>query len=286
MTERPPCRLFAILAREGPVAVILRRGPSKWVRLIKWNTDTDTLERGHWFHGRIYEWGCDLSPDGSLFVYNATKFNSRTLSDTEYTYAWTAISRPPWLTALALWPEGDCWGGGGSFIDDRTVCLHRLSHTAPPHPDHLPQGLTIVSAPCACAEYKAVCGARPDHASWLLRQQMKRHEISYGYATDCPEISSKRHPALGINLLRSVSERKYETVNKYSLEDCEGGEQRNVVGATWADFDQRGRLVFAGGGRLFAADLSSSMEFAPVEIADFNDDEPVQIEPPEWARVW
>ncbi len=49
-----PCHLFVILARESPTALILRRGPSRWVQLIRWDTLHDTFEPGAWFHGRIY----------------------------------------------------------------------------------------------------------------------------------------------------------------------------------------------------------------------------------------
>lgn len=108
-----PARLFMIFARRSPTAVIFRRGPSKWVQLIKWNTATDLFESGQWFNGRIYERRSDLSPDGSLLIYFAQKISARSMQDAEYTYAWTAISRPPFLTALALWPKGDCWHGGG-----------------------------------------------------------------------------------------------------------------------------------------------------------------------------
>src|SRR5689334_24179596 len=49
--RRGPCRLFCILARDAATGVIFRRGPSRWVQLIKWNTATDTFEPGQWFHG-------------------------------------------------------------------------------------------------------------------------------------------------------------------------------------------------------------------------------------------
>src|SRR5262245_41328779 len=42
-------RLFVILARRAPRAVIFRRGPSKHVALILWHTDTDKFEVGQWF---------------------------------------------------------------------------------------------------------------------------------------------------------------------------------------------------------------------------------------------
>src|SRR4051812_15030832 len=61
-----PPRLFFLLARKSPTAVIFRRGPSDWVQLIRWNTQTDDFEPGQWFHGRVYEHRCDLSPNGEL----------------------------------------------------------------------------------------------------------------------------------------------------------------------------------------------------------------------------
>src|SRR6266700_2084877 len=112
-----PCRLFCRLARQAPVGLIIRRGPNPWVQLSLWHTDTDEIEYGQWFRGGLPEGRCDLSPDGSLFIYFATKYGRAQFN------TWTAISRPPYFTALALWPLGDSWGGGGLFVDERTVLL-------------------------------------------------------------------------------------------------------------------------------------------------------------------
>ena len=38
--------------------------------------------------------------------------------------SWTAISRTPYLKALALWPWGDCWNGGGLFLSDSRFWLN------------------------------------------------------------------------------------------------------------------------------------------------------------------
>lgn len=122
------CTLSVLLASDAPEAVILRRGPSPWVQCICWNTRKDTITLGQWFHGKIFGRRCDLSPDGSLLIYFAQKITGRTLADREYTSTSTAISRPPFLTALALWPKGDSWHGGGLFDTNRTVYLnHRPS---------------------------------------------------------------------------------------------------------------------------------------------------------------
>jgi hypothetical protein len=137
--ETPPCRLFVITARDAPIAIVLRRGPSKWYHVLRWHTHNDTFEPGAWFHGRIYEERCDLSPDGSLMVY----FCHGGAWRPDYTASWTAVSRAPWLHALALWPWGSTWGGGGRFLDNRRLCLPAGANM-PTHPDHPAHGLKIL----------------------------------------------------------------------------------------------------------------------------------------------
>uniref|UniRef100_UPI003F21D23D hypothetical protein n=1 Tax=Rhizobium sp. F40D2 TaxID=3453141 RepID=UPI003F21D23D len=141
-------RLYAILARAARTGVIFRRGPSKQVQLIRWDLRNDTLEHGQWFKGRIYERRCDLSPSGRLLVYfaatNCAPYGS-----------WTAISKPPFFTALALWPKGDAWGGGGIFEDEETLLLN-----------HSPSGRPASNSPMDSAKagnaYQAVReAARP-----------------------------------------------------------------------------------------------------------------------------
>jgi hypothetical protein len=114
---KPQVRLYAILAREANRAVVFRRGPSRRVQLLLWHTDTDEFEEGQWFNGRIYERRSDLSPSGKLLIYFAADYKQRYFS-------WTAVSKPPFLTALALWPKGDCWGGGGLFEKENVIQLN------------------------------------------------------------------------------------------------------------------------------------------------------------------
>ena len=136
--QGPPCRLFVLVARDAPTALILRRGPSKWYHLIRWRMDRNTFEPGAWLHGRIYEEKCNLSPDGELLVY----FCHGGAYRSGYTDSWTAVSRAPWLHALALWPQGTTYGGGGQFLGNRKLVLQ--SGTGAAHPDHLPHGIKIV----------------------------------------------------------------------------------------------------------------------------------------------
>lgn len=135
MTSRKPapCRLSLVFAAESPVAVVLRRGPTEWVEVVKWNTAKDSFEDGQWLHGRIYAERCGLSPNGSLFVYFAAK-HGKVRSDEGYEPTFTAVSRPPYLTALAMWPEGSTYGGGGRFINNSTLRLaYGAGRTRTPH---------------------------------------------------------------------------------------------------------------------------------------------------------
>lgn len=119
-----PARVHPILARNAQTALILRRGPSKSVCTIHWDRTNDQFTLGQWLRGRIYERRSDLSPDGKHFLYFA--MNGKWGGPVQG--AWTAISRAPYLKALALWPWGDCWNGGGLFVSDhefwRNVGFH------------------------------------------------------------------------------------------------------------------------------------------------------------------
>jgi hypothetical protein len=105
------CWMFVLLAKQASVGVILRRGgPSLWWHVTLWDTAQDSFESGQWFRGRIYPEKCDVSPNGKLFIYFAGKFRPRDVA-TGYDRTWIAVSRPPYLTALALWPVGDMTRG-------------------------------------------------------------------------------------------------------------------------------------------------------------------------------
>ncbi|HSR56475.1 MAG TPA: hypothetical protein VLN73_09530, partial [Alphaproteobacteria bacterium] len=133
MNDPPaPCGLSVFLARKSPSAVILRRGPSAWAQLTLWDRATDSFTPGQWFHGRVYERRADLSPDGRYFIYFAAK-HGRAHDPDDIGEAWTAISRPPYFTALTLWTNLGSWYGGGVFKTDKQVDLDATC-TLTPHP--------------------------------------------------------------------------------------------------------------------------------------------------------
>lgn len=283
-----PARLFIIVSRKSHAAVIFRRGPSKWVQLIKWNTKTDTFEAGQWFHGRIYERRCDLSPDGSLLIYFAQKISARTMKDKEYTYAWTAISKPPYLTALALWPKADCWDGGGLFHSDKAVQLNHM-RGAKPHPNHKPPGwLHIAPKTTGRGEDDPIFSERLDRDGWTLKQEEKLENRGYPkwYRTIQPEVREKKSRNLKqlLRLTRSFERLTY--TEEFSVISGKKSQSKTIPRASWADWDQSGRLIFARDGKVFAGQLYDSGTWKETELADLNSSRPQPMPSPPHAKKW
>jgi len=276
------CRLQVLLARSAPVGVIFRRGPTQWVQVIKWNTKSDEFEPGQWFHGRLYVGRSDLSPDGSLLIYFAAKFNKKESPNEEQAYAWTAVSRPRYLSALARWPKDDCWQGGGLFTGSKDVFLNHKPEAANPDPKHLPKDIRVKPNPDARGEDDPILVPRMERDGWSFVQW-----LDYDYAgrhTKRPAIFEKIHKKQQLTLR---VEKYHDNQNERWV--CilvrEDGKQHEIGIGTWADFDQQGRIVFASEGKLFCGVLENS-KLALTELADFNEGTPQPVESPGWAMRW
>jgi hypothetical protein len=280
------CRIHGLLAESAPRAVLLRRGPTKWVQLILWHTDSDSFEEGQWFHGRIYETHSDLSPDGTLLLYLARKDKTPARERSSYTWKWTAISHPPYLTALALWPVGEEWDGGGIFLDNRSIWLCHQSARA--HPDHRPQGLRIQATfePPRFTERSKRDGweqAQPGRFSWAKdpTQLLGRRAV-----TDQPAIWRKPSPDGRFSLVREwYREPDFSWARLVYLLDTATNQQIALDQTTWEEWDQQGRLVFARDGKLWSGEINDGF-LTPRLIADFNANKPTGILPPAWAKRW
>jgi hypothetical protein len=284
----PPCRLFPIFAREAKIAVIFRRGPSKFTQLILWNTKTDEIINGQWFKGRIYERRCDLSPDGTKLIYFVSKINSKTLEDAEFTYAWTAISKPPYLTALALWAKGDCWHGGGLFQTNDIVFLNHKPEIAKPHKDHSPENLKILPNPDACGEDDPIYSQRMDRDGWKTIKEWKVTNSGYDtfYTTQQPETREKTYNSnrKSIQMERSINHLHYS--EKFIVKNGQDDLFEINKKGCWADFDQNGRIAVFKDGKLFVDENKYEDKINLVELADFNVNKPDFAESPEWAKHW
>jgi hypothetical protein len=297
--------LFVILARKAPYGVIFRRGPSRHVRLIGWRTDSDTFEYGQWLKGRIYERRCDLSPRGHFLIYFAADFRrSRELD------SWTAISRPPWLTALALWPKGDCWHGGGLFETEQTIFLnHRPESADLVEGCNLPRRWRVKANARAQGEDWPIYAQRLIRDGWTLVQegceiehgQIKQRQTGVWIRYDPPMIWERKHPSSRGTTLRMLCRGIKELNGPWYLLDYEVRERVGrpvlIERSQWADWDRNGDLLYAKDGALFRARPNTELKpdgHAPlgldldksVVLADFSLDRFQAVEAPEAARTW
>ena len=259
-----PAHLKFFFAREAPVGVIFREGPRKRIRLILWHTDTDIFEPGHWFLGQIYFDQADLSPDGKLMIYSAYKWHQS--EEDGYSDAWIAISKPPFLTALTLWPVS--WGRAtGEFLDNQTVRLNG-SVSVEPHPKHpLASWMNAIHQPIPNWDRYAKLG-------WRCIVDEQSEEYPYLYEKF----------VLGTRFLLRCQTRQSRSP-LYTLYDSQEQTTQNLE-AERAEVDPQGRLILTRDGKLFVASIHDDSSLTTTELADFNDMTFDAIPPPEWATKW
>lgn len=116
-----PPRIHVLLARDAPLGVVIRRGPSRAVCTLLWHLEEDRFELGQWLRGRIYERRSDLSPTGSHLIYFAADWRAQRRDEG----AWTAISRAPHLKAVTLYDNlKSTYYGGGLFTGASSYWLN------------------------------------------------------------------------------------------------------------------------------------------------------------------
>lgn len=287
--KRPPARLHVILARDAPKAVVIRRGPTEWTRLSLWHTNSDQFEDGQWFKGHVYPHRSDLSPDGSLLLYYAAKWNAYTLDpQTPYDTVWIAISKPPYFTALALWNVGTTYCPGALFEDDQTVWLPFTAGDDAAHPQHQPLGLKIVTGKPLDPQtppyfyrlerdgWRREAEHDPVPVAWWVPQ---RGQQSICWTKPSPISQSPFQLVLERTMIG------YEETFAYFLADAETQSLTPLTDAAWADWDHRGRLVAARRGQIQALNPAAPNEDVTV-LADVNDQRPDPQPAPEWAQHW
>ena len=172
----------------------------------------------------------------------------------------------------------------GLFKGDRFLWLNHNPVVAIPHRDHLPAGLRVEPNPNACGEDDPIYSARLQRDGWRKVQDWKYRYIGHGFTTDQPEIrekTSRRNRRIKLVISRSISVFKYK--EDFSIV---GGDQEVAVRADWADWDYKGRLVFARNGHLFVADLRAFPDIAETEVLDLNPLKPEPCAAPDWAQRW
>lgn len=181
--------------------------------------------------------------------------------------SWTAISRAPYLKALAVFPKGDCWHGGGLFTGKTTYWLNdgyghgelRDTHEVRRdlkyqpaeyfggeclgvyYPRLLRDGWKLVERVTLAKEKDLDIFEKPAQAGWVLRK-IAHAEPNKGKGCYWDE-HELFHPESNVR----IAGRDWE----------------------WADVDGK-RLVWAAGGKLFAGNLRKSGLTVQSELFDSN----------------
>jgi hypothetical protein len=284
-------RLYALIARSSSRAVIFRRGPSRQVLLVGWDTDSDRFE-GQWLKGRIFERRCDLSREGDFLLYFAASYRPPLFS-------WTAVSQPPYLTALALWPKGDAWGGGGQFLRRSAIALNHLDkEMALAEGFKTPKWLTVTKfGPWSGrGEDDPVWSQRLERDGWTLASGghvvRKSFDAKVWVELDPPVIWEKRNPVWPQRytlrmFIRGIKERNgpwYLTEHDVTSSD---GPHLSLGRSEWADWSHSGDLLFARGPSIFRATVSRQGALQEArEVADFSDLSFEEREAPAEAKRW
>lgn len=264
---RFPARIHCLLARDAPIGVVIRRGPSKRVATILWDRRRDEFKLGQWLKGRIYERRSDISPDGKHLLY----FAMNGAWGTESRGSWTAVSRVPFLKAITFMPKGDCWNGGGLWAGDMDYWLNDGSegsgHTLTPR--------TVSSIAGQTPPFHFGMGECPQvYYPRLIRD-------GWTEVTDTPPDKRRRPRVFERDIGKGWTLRKFAHATSSQVgkgcywdeHELIGPEEGQIIPRPtweWADLDGK-RLVWAEGGTLWAAEVRPRGIVNEVQLHDFNE---------------
>lgn len=287
----PATRIFGVAARAAPVVVLFRRGPSKQVFTIKWNTLKHEFHGGQWFKGRIYEERCDLSPSGDKLIYLAGNHKL------PY-YAWTAVSRPPYLTALLLWPNIGTWGGGGLFDGERNILLNCGGSLKPADEFRVPKGIHIrpIASWAGRGEDDPIRSMRMKRDGWSLEDAgeqggYSRYKAGARFAWDFarPERWRRGHGSwiLERRLLGIGEKEGPWHVYEHRLLNEHGELAVDFGRSDWADWSLSNELLLARDGRVYRMPFNSKREPRGLEeLMDLRGLRFEAVPPPPEAKTW
>jgi hypothetical protein len=277
-------RLFGIPATRSPVVAVVRRGPSDWSQVCRWDPDRGTFEPGSWIHANLYPQRCDISPDGRWLTYFTLRANARWAAGRTY----IAVSRMPWLTALAAWGTSGTWERGLHFVDDRRIWEVGDPDEGDIEPlrERFRIGLEVTRAASFAVErrrgWRETADSPPidrEHDMWDERRVPK-------LALEKPRSGSDPTARLTVRGWYAAFRSGQPSWAQVSYSIVENGREHALEHVQWADWDQSGRLLVATtDGRLEIR--SGAWEAPRVDWSlDLSGHRPEPAEPPALARRW
>ena len=261
---------------------VIRRGPSGWSHLGRWDLAQSRYESGAWIRGNLYPQRCDLSPDGRWFCY----FTLRGRATWKAGNTYIAISRLPWLTALAAWGTCGTWTSGLHFVEDREIWRVGPPDEGDVEPCRRRFGLAVTRPAAFAVERRrgwtetADSPHRPPGDMWdesrVERLRMEKARPGSGGATRL--VASGGFAAFRVGPANRWGGVHYQVMGDsgpVSLDDVQ-----------WADWDGEGRLLVATrDGRLQVREWARDRRAVRWE-ASLSDLAPAPTPPPREAVRW
>jgi hypothetical protein len=274
--------LHVLLARSAPQGVLIRLGPGRRAQLVRWDTAQDRFTDGQAVRGNVQPGLAGLSPDGEKLVYFARGIQAigPVSSPSRLPYAFTAISRPPYFVPLVLWSAHASEPGGGHFADNRTLSLNHRPEEAVPL--QAPRRMPVrARATRVGEEYDPLRSARLEASGWFSRWAGRSRNGE-------SELWERPQPGSDTVLVRRILPLPFNAaggpyVETFALRP--GSRTEISLKASWADWDQSGRLVLVRGARLYEAALSGT-EVEETLLADLTRAPKKDVEVPAWALGW
>lgn len=299
-------RVFFLKARAANQAVLFRRGPTKWVQMIVWHLDNDTLEYGQWIKKKIRPQRSDLSPSGKYLVYLVDNF--------EHMPSRTVISRPPYWGPIAAWEHPDplFGSGGGLFHDEHRVALNYSGDIRPDERWPVPPTVNLLSQSVEKdydlwkGHINPVLDCRMERDGWEIVQDaafvtsettgLTDRTVPDYWAEHWPESLEPIEPRLwrktitkstALFLITFYHSQHRRNINKFYI----GKKDQKIAleGITWADIDDRNRIIATKEGKLYASKIfgDGSVDYGNLElVADLNPQKPSRILTPENKKTW
>jgi hypothetical protein len=279
VSAAPAPRLFGIPATRAPIVAVLRRGPTAWSHVGRWDVARGVYEPGAWIRANLYPQRCDVSPDGRWLCYFTLKMPGRWKAGSTY----VALARLPWLTALAAWGTCGTWTRGAHFVDDPNVWSVGEPDEGDARPCRAKFGLAVTRPATFAVERRrgwmetADTPPRPADDMWDERR-------GSAVTMEKPRPQSDGRERLRV---RGYFAAFRGGRGKDIAYDLVAGERVTALAeAQWADWDAEGRLLVATrDGRLQVRELSEQGSRVLSE-ADAGAETPSPVPPPPEALRW
>ena len=217
---------------------VLARGPSAWCQTGRWDLEPPAYQSGSWLHGVLHPQRCDLSPDGRWLAYFVNKAAATWAPGGTY----LAISRLPWLRALAAWGTDGTWTTGVHFVEDTSAWELPEPDAGDPGPCRRRYGIRRTRAASFAVERRrgwaesAATPARDPGDAWDQRRSgritLQKAEPTGGALL---EVRGDYAETRSLHGLRTDA--------VYTLRSA--GWEVPLEDVQWADWDRRGRLLAA-----------------------------------------